>query len=247
MDLTRGTPTELNRLLLDGELDVAPISSIEYLRHAGELLLLPDLTVSSDGPVQSIVLASLVPAADLGGRVVALATTSATSQVLARIILAERYAVTPRYVESPPDLERMLAAAEAALLIGDPALRVLWRPPAGLHCYDLGQEWRALTGCAMVYAVWAVRREYAARAPQLVAEVLAAFRRSLQYSLAHVDEIAQAASRWEPFPPRVLAGYFRTLRFDFGERYRQGLCEFARRAAAHGALARVPALEFVRL
>src|SRR5436309_3584664 len=81
MELTRGAPTELNRLLLDGELDISPISSVEYLRHAGDLVLLPDLTVSSDGAVKSIVLASRVPAADLNGRSVALTTTSATSQV----------------------------------------------------------------------------------------------------------------------------------------------------------------------
>ena len=244
MELARGTPAELNRLLLAGALDAGPISSVEYLRHAGELLLLPDLTVSSDGPVKSIVLASRVRAAALGGRPVALTNTSATSQVLTQIVLAERYRVAPRYFQCPPDLGRMLETADAALLIGDPALRVLWQPPAGLHCYDLGEEWRALTGCAMVYAVWAVRRDYAARHPDLVAAVLAAFGRSLRYSQARVEQIAQAASRWEPFPPDLLAAYFRTLRFEFGPRYRQGLREFARRAVCHGALDRLPALEF---
>jgi chorismate dehydratase len=247
MELTKGTPTELNRLLLAGALDIAPISSVEYLRHAGDLLLLPDLTVSADGPVKSIVLASRVPAPALDGRTVALTNTSATSQVLTRIVLAERYAARPAYREYPPDLGRMLDEAEAALLIGDPALRVLWQPPAGVYCYDLGEEWKLLTGCAMVYAVWAVRREYAARAPLLVAEVLAAFRGSLRFSLRRVDEIARAASRWEPFPAEVLASYFRTLQFGFGERYRQGLREFARRAAAHGAIGHVPELAFVPL
>ncbi|HET7768666.1 MAG TPA: menaquinone biosynthesis protein [Chloroflexota bacterium] len=243
MELTKGTPTELNRLLLAGELDIAPISSIEYLRHADELLLLPDLTVSADGPVKSIALVSRVPAEQLDGAPVALTNTSATSQVLARIVLAERYGAAPHHFECPPDLSRMFDEAQAALLIGDPALRVLWQPPAGLRCYDLGEEWASLTGCAMVYAVWAVRRDYAAQSPELVTEVVDAFRRSLSFSLRRVDEIAAAASRWEPFPPEVLAAYFRTLRFDFGPRYRQGLLEFARRAAAHGALDRVPSLE----
>ena len=244
MELSKGTPTELNRLLLAGGLDIAPISSIEYLRHADELLLLPDLTVSADGPVKSIALVSRVPPHELDGTPVALTNTSATSQVLARIVLAERYGAAPDYFECPPDLSRMLDEAQAALLIGDPALRALWRPPAGLRCYDLGAEWAALTGCAMVYAVWAVRRAYAAQAPELVAEVLGAFRRSLSFSLRRMEEIAAAASRWESFPPEVLSAYFRTLRFEFGPRYRQGLLEFARRAAAHGALDCVPALEF---
>lgn len=247
MELTKGTPTELNRLLLDGHLDVAPISSVEYLRHTDELVLLPDLTVSSDGPVKSIGLASRVPATKLRRRPVALTNTSATSQVLTQIILAERYGAEPRYFACPPDLSRMLDEADAALLIGDPALRLLWQPPAGLHCYDLGYEWKALTGCAMVYAVWAVRRVYAAAAPQLVAAVMEAFRRSLLFSLEHVDQIAEAAARWEPFPAEVLASYFRTLRFEFGSRYQEGLTEFACRAAARGALPCVPELEFVAL
>ncbi|HEV2122598.1 MAG TPA: menaquinone biosynthesis protein [Chloroflexota bacterium] len=245
MDLTKGTPAELNRLLVEGRLDVAPISSVEYLRHADDLLLLPDLTVSSDGPVMSIALVSRVPPAELHGKPVAFTNTSATSQVLTKIILAERYGVSPRSFACPPDLSRMLDEAEAALLIGDPALRVLWQPPAGLRCYDLGQEWTALTGCAMVYAVWAVRREYAARAPEVVEAVLAAFQRSLRYSLEHVDEIAQAASRWEPFPAEVLASYFRALRFEFSPRYQAGLREFAQRARHHGALGCVPELKFV--
>jgi chorismate dehydratase len=244
MDLTRGTPTELNRRLIEGDLDVAPISSVEYLRNAHDLLLLPDLTVSCDGPVQSIALAGRVPPAALGGRRVALTTTSATSQVLTRIILEERYGVVPEYSTRPPDLEGMLAVADAALLIGDPALHVLWRPPTGLDVRDLGAEWHALTGQAMVFAVWAVRREYAARAPDLVAEVLNAFRRSLAYSLDEVRNIARAAARWESLPADVLETYFRTLRFEFGPRYRAGLLEFARRAVAHGALERVPDLEF---
>lgn len=245
MELIRGTPTELNRMLLAGELDISPISSVEYLRNPDALVLLPDLTVSADGSVKSIALVSRVPAEALGGRRVALTNTSATSQLLTRIVLAERYRVSPTYSVRPPDLGNMLSQADAALLIGDPALRVLWQPPAGLRCYDLGHEWKQLTGAAMVYAVWAVRREYAERRPEIVAEVLEAFRRSQRDSLARTDEIARAASRWEPFPADVLAAYFRTLRFEFGQRYQDGLIEFAQRAAAHGFLEAVPALEFV--
>lgn len=244
MELRRGTPTELNRWLLDGELDISPISSVEYLRHADDLLLLPDLTVSSDGPVKSIALVSRVPLAALGGKTVALTSMSATSQVLTRIVLSQGYGLEARYIERPPDLERMLDEADAALLIGDSALRVLWQPPVGLRCYDLGDQWRSLTGHAMVYAVWAVRRDYVVRAPELVSDVGESFRRSLDYSVAHVDEIAAAASRWEPFPAALLADYFQTLQFTFGPRHQIGLLEFARRAVLQGALHHVPDLEF---
>ena len=87
-----------------------------------------------------------------------------------------------------------------ALLIGDPALRVHMQPPAGLHVYDLGTEWTAFTGHPMVYAVWAVRRSFAAAAPALVNVVYQAFRQSLAYSLTNVEAIAADAARWEPFP-----------------------------------------------
>ncbi|MAG35543.1 MAG: hypothetical protein CL878_04765 [Dehalococcoidia bacterium] len=244
IELHKGTPTELNHLLTTGQLDVSPISSIEYLRHADELVLLPDLTVSSDGEVKSIVLVSKVPASELDGRTVALANTSATSQVLTQILLVDRYSANPAYFACPPDLGRMLDEADAALLIGDPALRVYLRPPAGLHLYDLGKEWKKLTGHPMVYAVWAVRRSFAETAPPLVNTVYRAFQQSLAYSLANVEAIAADAARWEPFSAAVLAAYFRTLRFTFEPAYQDGLQEYAQHAQALGALDPVPPLEF---
>jgi len=123
----------------------------------------------------------------------------------------------------------------------------MWGLPPDLYGYDLGREWREHPGQAMVYAVWGVRREFAARAPALVAEVYRAFLRSLEYSMAHVAEIAQAAARWEPFPAAALEAYFRGLRFSFGPRYQAGLEEFARRAQRLGELDRIPDLSFVSL
>ena len=128
IELFKNTPTELSRMLLRGELDISPVPAIEYARHAGELQLLPRLTVSSDGRVLSILLVSKVPAEELGARPVALANTSATSQVLTKIILQDRYHVSPTYFESPPDLAQMFMEADAGLLIGDDALRTFIRP-----------------------------------------------------------------------------------------------------------------------
>ncbi|TAK33050.1 MAG: ABC transporter substrate-binding protein [Chloroflexota bacterium] len=247
VELRKGTPTELNRMLLRGELDVSPISSVEYLRHHRDLMLLPDITVSSDGEVKSITLVSRVPLAELDGRALALTDTSATSHVLTRIILERRYGVCPNYFVSPPDVDRMLQRADAALLIGDPALRALGLGAQGLYVHDLGQEWKEYTGQTMVYAVWAVRRAFAARKPDMVREVYLNFQRSLSYSLSKVDEIALASARWEPFSAAELAAYFRGLRFEFGTRYQAGLLEFARQAQGLGELQEVPPLEFVSL
>ena len=244
LDLYKDTPTGLSRRFFAGELDISPIPAIEYARHASSALLLPDFTVSSCGRVKSILLVSTVPADALDRRPVALANVSATSQVLLRIILKERYHVRPRYFECPPDLPEMLREADAALLIGDDALRVWARKPRGMQVYDLGEEWTRLTGQAMVYAVWAVRREYAMRCPDRVREVHAAFKRSMESSLRSRASIARAISRWEPFSERFLASYFKTLRYEFGEPYRRGLLEYYRMAKDLQEIGAVPRLEF---
>ena len=134
VDLVRADPADLAEMITGGDLDIAPIPAIEYARHAEELVLLPDISISSDGEVQSILLVSQVPAEQIGpDATVALAANSRTSQVLARVLLAKRWGVQPTYVEMPPDLPAMLRDADAALLIGDEALRTYWGPANGLH------------------------------------------------------------------------------------------------------------------
>ena len=236
-DLRKDTPDALSDALVRGELDIGPISVAECLRHSDELVVLPDLAVGSDGPVQSVCLVSQVPLAELDGHRVALGSTSRTSVLLAQLLLEDRYGVRPDYFTCPPDLGVMMLEASAAVLIGDAALRATVDGPArGLTVTDLGQEWRDWAGLPMVFAVWAARRDYAEKHPGRVKDVADAFTRSLAYSLAHVDEIAVQIARWEPFTTAELAAYFRTLDFRLGDRQRAGLAEFARRAADRGAV-----------
>jgi chorismate dehydratase len=123
------------------------------------------------------------------------------------------------------------------VLIGDAALRATYDGPRrGLTVHDLGSAWRSWSGLPMVFAVWAVRRDYLAAQPGLVKDVHEAFLRSRDMSLAHVEEIAAQAARWEVFDPETLATYFRTLDFSLGEQQLAGAAEFARRAAAKRAV-----------
>ena len=240
VELSKDTPDRLNDALVQGDLDIGPISLIEYLRHADDLVLLPDLAVGSDGPVLSV---NLVAERSLDQlHRVALGSTSRTSALLARMWLAEVHGVHPAYFACPPDLTAMLLEADAAVLIGDAALRATYEAPGrGLSVYDLGTVWREWTGLPMVFAVWAARREYAQANPGLVKAVQAAFVRSRDDALAHVDEVAARASRWEPFDAPTLARYFRTLDFSLGARQLAGMREFARRASELGvAPARIP-------
>ncbi|MDP8961041.1 MAG: menaquinone biosynthesis protein [Actinomycetota bacterium] len=253
LELRKGTPTELNRMLLAGELDVSPISSVTYLRHAHDLLVLPDIAVSADGPVRSIALVASRPIEGMDGATIALANTSATSVALLDVLLRERWRVKVASFSCPPDLARMLEEADAALLIGDDALRAtvaVSRAPtsAPVYVYDLGREWKAHTGLPMVFAVWGVRRDWAFAHPDLVRSVHQAFQYSLKHSLAEVEAIAAAAARWEPFDAGFLADYFRGLSFRLGPRERAGLHAFAAHlAAVADHPAEVPPLEFVNL
>jgi chorismate dehydratase len=183
---------------------------------------------------------STVPPDALDGRRVALGSTSRTGVLLARMLLASRFGVTPSYFSCPPDLTEMLLEADAGVLIGDTALRALHEAPArGLNVTDLGAAWREWTGLPMVFAVWAVRRDFAAAHPGMVKEVHDAFLRSRELCMLELDEAAAAAARWEPFTAAELAAYFRDLDFSLGTRQVAGLREFARRAAE---LDGVPAL-----
>lgn len=231
VELTKDTPDHLNDLLVAGDLDVGPISLVEYLRNADDLVLLPDIAIGSDGPVLSVNLVSQVPLSSLDGRRVALGSTSRTSVLLARMWLEQVHGVRPNYFSCPPDLTAMLLEADAAVLIGDAALRATHDAPGrGLAVHDLGAAWRAWSGLPMVFAVWAARRDYAQANPGLVKDVHDAFVRSRDDALAHVEDVAAAAARWEAFDAATLATYFRTLDFSLGGRQLDGLREFARRA-----------------
>lgn len=244
IELTKGTPTELNRALVAQKLDISPVSSIAYARHQRALLLMPNISVSCHGPVKSVCLVGTIPIEELNGRPVALTGTSATSQVLLKIILEDGYRVRPRYFEAPPDLGRMLREADAALLIGDAALHVHHRKPPGLYVYDLGVEWEKLTSMKMVFALWVIHRSFAAAQADVTRKVYQAFMKSLTYSLEHVVQIAGEAAGRKVFDADFLQDYFCTLQFGFDAGHRQGLLEYYRRARDLGHLDRMPALEF---
>ncbi|MEU7025230.1 menaquinone biosynthesis protein [Streptomyces sp. NPDC015232] len=231
LELTKDTPEKLSERLVRGDLDIGPITLVEYLRHADELVALPDIAVGCDGPVMSCVIVSQRPLAELDGARVALGSTSRTSVRLAQLLLAESYGVAPDYFTCPPDLGVMMQEAEAAVLIGDAALRASLHdaPRLGLQVHDLGLMWKEWTGLPFVFAVWAVRKDFLAREPETVRDVHRAFLASRDLSLEEVTKVAEQAARWEAFDAELLERYFRTLDFRFGPEQLAGVREFARR------------------
>jgi chorismate dehydratase len=223
-----GVPTDLNRRLLEGEIDVAPISSIEYARHADRLRLLPRLCVSSEGAVDSIQLVSRLPL----GRVRSVAVTpeSATSVVLTKVLL-------PQADHVPLELA---ADADAKLLIGDAALRSAFEDPTPHH--DLGRLWLERTGLPMVFAVWAAPEPVAPGLPDLEHALVA----SVRMARAEPERLAHEASLRYGYPAGFLARYFEKLRYSFGPRERAGLYTFLEMARDVGELDHVPELRFAR-
>lgn len=241
VDVTSDSPTELNDLLLAGELDISPISSIEYCRHADELLLLPDICISSDGDVKSILLASKAPGIQDIARV-ALTSSSATSHLLTKIILERAHGLRPEYDIMPPRLEEMLAEHDAALLIGDDALELFasrQRP-----FIDLGREWSEYTGLPMVYAVWVVRRQAAREKASEVAAMAELYGRSVDYCYTHRREVADRAAMESGISADFLYEYFGDLNFSLNSRYLRGLKRFYEEAAGLGGVESVAEPEF---
>ncbi|MER7917426.1 MULTISPECIES: menaquinone biosynthetic enzyme MqnA/MqnD family protein [unclassified Streptomyces] len=229
--LTKDTPEKLSERLIQGELDVAPVTLVEYLKNSDDLVAFPDIAVGCDGPVMSCVIVSQVPLEELDGAKVALGSTSRTSVRLAQLLLGERYGVRPEYYTCPPDLGLMMREADAAVLIGDAALRANLHdgPRYGLDVHDLGTLWKEWTGLPFVFAVWAARRDYLEREPLITHQVHQAFLESKKISLEEVDKVAEQAAHWEAFDARTLARYFTTLDFSFGDAQLAAVAEFARR------------------
>ncbi|MDX2531396.1 menaquinone biosynthetic enzyme MqnA/MqnD family protein [Streptomyces europaeiscabiei] len=232
MDLRTDTPDGLNDALAAGDLDMGPISLLEYLRHADDLVALPDIAVGSDGDVMSCLIISQVPLEQLDGQPVALGSTSRTSVRLAQLLLAERVGVHPEYHVCPPDLRTMMAEAKAAVVIGDAALRAaLYEAPRmGLQVHDLGRMWKDWTGLPFVFAVFAARRDFLAREPELARRVHADLLASRDLSMTEVSKVCEQAAQWEEFDAETLERYYTTaLDFSLGEAQLAGIAEFARR------------------
>ena len=230
VDEVPGVPTELNRMLVAGELDTAPISSIEYARHADTLRLLPRLCVASEGAVDSIQLVSRVPLERVS--TVAVTPESATSVALTKVLLSEAEQAPLEAYES--------GEAEAKLLIGDAALRSAFEDPTPHH--DLGRLWLERTGLPMVFAVWACPEPLA----EGLAELEDALVSSVRLARAEPEQLAHEAAERYGYPAGFLARYFEKLRYRFGPRERAGLYTFLELARDAGLLETVPELRFVQ-
>jgi chorismate dehydratase len=231
-ELVTGTPAELNDLLVAGELDVSVISAIEYARHAKELVLLPELAISCDGPVRSVALFSRRTVGQLDGRTILVSASSRTSVALLELLCKDVWKIHPNFAEAraeAQDLEALAALPhEAVLVIGDAALK-LAAQGVYAHRYDLGQEWKDWTGLPFVFAVWAARRVVSPAAVQRGHTALLASR---TWGLAHLDELAREAAAATGVPRAACLEYLSGLDYALTPKHVTGLTDFFRRTGS---------------
>lgn len=224
-DLEFRIPAACADRMASGEADIGIVPSFELTRQ--DLEVIPGTGIACHGPVRSILLVSSRPAGEI--RTLAVDASSRTSVQLARVILSRKFGAQPRLFAREPDLESMLRQADAALIIGDPALRI---DPARLpyHVHDLGAEWVEMTGLPMVFAVWAGRHG------SVTPEITEAFRASCRFGRERLDSIVSAESARREFAPELVREYLtRYIVHELTARDYEGMArflEYAREAAA---------------
>ena len=229
-------PSVCASLLAAGEIDLGMVPSITLLDRPGDRVV-PGVCIGSDGAVASVALFTRTPIANV--RSIALDTSSRTSVILTRVLCARRWNITPAFLPHPPDLSAMLAAADAALLIGDPAL-FAGEPARVATKIDLGAEWTAMTGLPFVWAFWAGRPDAAD------AGLVARLHDAAEQGMARTDEIAARYCPGDPARIAVAERYLReNLTFRLTDRALSGLRTYYQEAAALGLVPAARELEFV--
>ena len=258
-ELSFTVPSQCAEDLRAGRADVAIIPAIEYQRIPG-LATLPDMAIASKNQVRSLLIVAKKPIEQV--KTFALDSSSRSTQALTRILCAEKWRIAPQFAEALPDLPEMLHNADAALMIGDPALRISlateknsWSGTPGqnvcqaatlgitsselLYVYDVVTEWRSMTRLPAVLAVWAARRELA------TAELTADFQASRDFGLSHLGEISYEAAQDLELPQRALESYLRdNIDFSLDLENRRGLELYFDHAAKLGLIPQASAIHW---
>src|ERR1700678_3652049 len=260
-ELSFTVPSQCAEALRRGDVDVAIIPSIEYQRIEN-IVVLPDMAVAAKDEVRSILVVAKKPI-ELAKRI-ALDTSSRASQALVKILADGLWGIKPEFVDAPPDASEMLQSADAALIIGDPALRIAMKMEAlaakvasGEDCckgdpedmpvpgfettfvYDVAYQWREMTGKPCVLAIWAGRPE--AMTPEVVAD----FEASKRFGVSHLRDICEAAAIKLDMPPRELERYLsENIHFGLEPEYLEGLGLYYEKAAALGLISPNKTLQF---
>ena len=235
LELVPDVPAALNRKLICDDVDISPISAAFYAMHHDKLLLLPDFSISCNGPVISVICASRYPLEELDGRRVLMSRESATSSSFLKMMLSMR-GVEPEYQVGPVgDMDAIGEDVDAVMVIGDDALVQPWETRFPLRI-DLGQVWHEMTGLPFVFAVWAVRREFARHYPERVNAVIELLAQSRKQGYAHMDEVVAAGKKRLGLGSDEIRDYYGHLFCDLDGEKEKGMALFFEQLHREGIL-----------
>ena len=230
INLSCGVPAIINNDLMNGRLDVSEVSSIVYAKNHEKLIMLPDLCVRADGEVQSIMLVSRKPIHEINEDKIVMTAKSATSHCMLKIILRNAYDARPDYYIrhiSPED--PIPDDAQAALLIGDDALYVFHhRKKYDYYYYDLGREWKKMTGRCMVYAVWVANREYAQKNPEAIRAIYQALYNGIKDGYSKKNDAIQYYLKYHnnAFTAEQISVYLERIKWNLTDEHADNLKTF---------------------
>lgn len=227
--LIKGSLAVLNKMFLAGQLDIASISSIEYARNIDQCLILPDLSVSGDGPIKNALLFSKIPVMELEGKKVCLTDASATSTALLKVLFDHYYHLGANFITMQPDLDKMMAKGDGALLIGDEALRASFRVERENLPYfvtDLGEIWKQFTGEPLVYILWVIRSDFARESPEDVSILHHQLLEAKQQVNSNLTSILEKSRLRSGLPTDVLLKYYKAIENGFTENHQKALLSF---------------------
>ncbi len=240
-----GVPAVLNHRLATGEIDVSPSSSFEYARNWRQYLLLPNHSISSWGPVKSVLLFAGRPLEELEGAEIALTGESATSVNLLRVVLAEFLHLKHCTYQVPQQpVEDLIAQGKPALLIGDRALKMSQMQQGREHVYDLGELWHRFTGSPFVFALWILRRDVASAKHDQLRHLLSQLSQSRERAFSSLESLADQLPERQWMGTQGLVDYWRCMSYDLTADHLTGLRLFFELCVKHELLAEMPELQF---
>jgi len=234
-EFIEGVPSDLNRQIRQGLIDVSPSSSIEYLRHPDKYALIENHSISSSGPVGSILLFGKQPIETLDGLSILTSSQSETSVALIRIVLKKFYELQCTFQSSNLSLKDALRSGSAYLLIGDEALREALKWP-GLYIYDIGELWYKQTGLPFTFALWIARRDCCRGKNELFRKFVDDLNRAKISALKNLDAVAASCPFRDMLSDEDLVSYWKGISFDFTDEHRKGLELFRAYAEELGLL-----------
>ncbi len=237
-ELVDGVPTALNARMAASDLDVSVVSAVEYARDSRRYLLLPDLAISCDGPVRSVMLFSKRPATELSGRRVLVSRSSMTSVALLELLFENVWHARPSFIPTDAEISDVARFEgedhDARLVIGDAALLLSsGASPRYLHAYDLGEVWKEWTGLPFVFAVWVAQRNVVVND---ALAVHAGLINSRDWGIANVPTLARQAASATGVPIAACEEYLAGLDYGLSYPHLAGLTEFYRRLVHRGTV-----------